>query len=164
MYRRPILLAALSVAASLLPALAGAAGGPTVDVKHRMDIETPNGKVLVELTFINQGRSTVWIPREMLAKDGLTGRRFDLRAFDNRPVDYTGRMVKRAALTAADYVPLEPGKMVMNTIDITQDYAFKKGRHTYNIGYAGPVVADIGKPGALAEFPARPVSFTYTGR
>jgi hypothetical protein len=164
MHRRPILLAALIGAASLLPALAGAAGEPTVDVKHRIEIDTPNGRVLVQVTVINQGRSTVWIPREILAEKELTGRRFDVRGFDNRPLDYTGKMVKRAALTAADYVPLEPGKMLLNTIDITQAYAFKKGRHTYNIGYAGPVLADIRKPGALTEFPARPVSFVYSGR
>lgn len=164
MHRRPILLAALIGAASLLPALAGAAGEPTVDVKHRIDIDTPNGKVLVQLTVINQGKSTVWIPREILVEKELTGRRFDVRDFGNRPIGYTGKMVKRAALTAADYQALEPGKTLMNTIDITQTYAFKKGRHTYNIGYAGPVLADIRKFDAVAEFPARPVSFVYSGR
>ncbi|MDB5748473.1 MAG: hypothetical protein JWP72_3321 [Massilia sp.] len=164
MHRRPFLLAALFGAASLLPALAGAAGEPTVDVKHSIDIETPAGRVLVQLTVINQGRGTVWIPREILAEKELTGRRFDIRDFSNRPVDYTGKMVKRAALTAADYQALEPGKMLMNTIDITQTYAFKKGRHSYNIGYTGPVLADIRKLEALTEFPARPVSFVYTGR
>ena len=164
MHRRPILLAALIGAASFWPALAGAAGEPTVDVKHSIDIETPNGKVLVQLTVINQGKSTVWIPREILAEKELTGRRFDVRDFGNRPVAYTGKMVKRAALTAADYQALEPGKMLMNTIDITQTYAFKKGRHSYNMGYAGPVLADIRKLEALTEFPARPVSFVYSGR
>lgn len=164
MHRRPFLLAALLGAASLLPGLAGAAGEPTVDVKHSMDIETPNGKVLVQLTVINQGRATVWIPREILAEKELTGRRFDVRDFGNRPINYTGKMVKRAALTAADYQALEPGKMLMNTIDITQTYAFKKGRHSYNIGYAGPVLADVRKLDVLTEFPARPVSFVYSGR
>ena len=164
MHRRPFLLAALIGAASLLPALAGAAGEPTVDVKHSIDIETPNGRVLVELTVINQGKTTVWIPRELAAGDELTGARFDVRDAGGKPVAYTGKMVKRAALTAADYQALEPGKMLMNTIDITQTYAFKKGRHSYNIGYAGPVLADINKPEALTEFPARPRTFVYSGR
>jgi hypothetical protein len=163
MHRRPFLTIALA-AASLLPALAGAAGEPTVDVKHSIDIETPPGKVLVELTFVNQGKNTVWIPREMAAEKELTGRRFDVRDADNRPLAYTGKMVKRAALTAADYQPLEPGKMLMNTIDITHTYAFKKGRHSYNIGYAGPVLPDVKRLDVLAEHPARPVSFVYTGR
>jgi hypothetical protein len=163
MQRRMILLAALG-AASLLPRLAGAAGEPTVDVKHSMDIETPPGKVLVELTFTNQGKSTVWIPRELAAEKELTGPRFDVRDFSGRPVAYTGKLVKRAALTAADYQPLEPGQMLMNTIDITKTYAFGKGRHNYNIGYTGPVLPDVKRLDAAVEFPARPVSFIYTGK
>ena len=152
------------MAAHLLPALACAAGEPAVNVKHSLDIETPPGKVLVELTFINQGKTTVWIPRELAAEKELTGRRFDVRNFDNKPLPYTGKMVKRAAPTAADYQPLEPGKMLMNTIDITRSYAFKKGRHSYNIGYAGPVLPDVKRLDAPVESPARPASFVYTGR
>lgn len=158
MQRRMILLAALG-AASLLPLLAGAAGDPTVSVKHSIDIETPPGKVLVELTFTNQGKSTVWIPRELAAEKELTGPRFDVRDAGGKPVAYTGKMVKRAALTSADYQPLEPGKMLMNTIDITDAYAFAKGRHNYNIGYDGPVLGDIRQLHKPTEFPARPVSF-----
>jgi hypothetical protein len=161
MQRRIILLAALG-AASLLPALAGAAGEPTVSVKHSMDIKTPPGKVLVEMTFTNQGKTTVWLPREMAAGTELTGARFDLRDAGGKPIAYTGKMVKRAALTAADYQPLAPGKMLTNTIDITHTYAFAKGRHNYNIGYTGPVLADVKQLDKPLEFPARPVSFIAT--
>ena len=87
-----------------------------------------------------------------------------MRDFDNKPLAYTGKMVKRAAPTAAGYQPLEPGKMLMNTIDITRSYAFKKGRHSYNIGYAGPVLPDVKRLDAPVESPARPASFVYTGR
>jgi hypothetical protein len=161
MQRRPFLLAALG-AASLLPLLAGAAGEPTVSVKHSIDIETPPGKVLVELTFTNQGKTTVWIPRELAAGNELTGARFDVRDAGGKPVKYTGKMVKRAALTSADFQPLEPGKMLMNTIDITNTYAFAKGRHNYHIGYTGPVLADVKQLDKPVEFPARPVSFITT--
>ena len=161
MQRRPLLLAALG-AACLLPLFAGAAGEPTVSVKHSIDIETPPGKVLVELTFTNQGKTTVWIPRELAAGNELTGARFDVRDAGGKPVKYTGKMVKRAALTSADYQALEPGKMLMNTIDITNTYAFAKGRHNYHIGYTGPVLADIKQIDKPVEFPARPVSFITT--
>ncbi|MGJ9418194.1 hypothetical protein ACHAC9_10555 [Massilia sp. CMS3.1] len=163
MQRRPFLLAALS-AFSLLPLFAGAAGEPTVDVKQRIEIETPPGKVLVRVTFTNQGTTTVWIPRELAVEKELTGRRFDVRDFGNRPLDYTGKMVKRGPLTAADYQAIEPGKMLTNVIDITNAYAFKKGRHSYNIGYTGPVLPDVKRLDAPAESPARPVAFIYTGR
>lgn len=158
MQRRPLLLAALG-ALSFLPLFAGAAGEPKVSVKHSIDVDTPPGKVLVELTFVNQGKTTVWIPRELAAGDELTGARFDVRDAGGKPVAYTGKMVKRAALTSADYQALEPGKMLMNTIDITKTYAFGKGRHNYNIGYSGAVLADIKQLDKATEFPARPVSF-----
>lgn len=165
MQRRPILLAAIG-ALSFLPLFAGAAGEPTVDVKQRIEIDTDTqpGHVLVRLTVTNQGKTTVWIPREMALEKELTGRRFDVRGFDNRPLDYTGKMVKRAAPGPADYQAIAPGKVLTNVIDITNTYAFKKGRHSYNIGYAGPVLPDLKQPQALVESPARPVSFIYTGR
>lgn len=163
MQRRPFLLGAL-MAATLLPACASTSGEPTVDVKHRIEMETPPGKLLVTLTVTNQGKSTVWIPREIAVDKELTGRRFDVRDFGNRPVAYTGKMVKRAALTAADYEPLAPGKVLKNTIDITHTYAFQPGRHSYNIGYSGPVLTDVKRLDAVTEFPAKPVSFVYTAK
>ena len=164
MQRRPFLLAAV-MAASFLPALAGAAAGdPQVAVRNKIEVESVNGRALVHLTVSNYGKQTVWIPREMAEGKELTGRRFDVRAFDGRPLDYTGKMVKRAALTAADYVPIAPGKELKNTIDITLSYAFKEGRHSYQIGYDGPYLADVKRLDKPAESPARPLTFIHTGQ
>ena len=163
MQRRPFLLAALT-AASLLPALASAAGATQVNVKQTIDVDSNNGRVLVHLTVANYGKQTIWVPREIAEGKELTGRRFDVRGFDNRPLDYTGKMVKRAALTGADYQAVEPGKTLKSTIDITPSYAFKQGRHTYNIGYAGPFLTDVNQPDKLAESPARPTTFAHTGK
>ena len=161
MQRRPFLLTAL-IATSILPALAAAAGDPQVNVRQTIDVESANGRVLVHLTVANYGKQTIWIPREIAEGKELTGRRFDVRAFDNRPLDYTGKMVKRAALTADDYQAVAPGKTLKSTIDITPSYAFKGGRHTYNIGYAGPFLADVKKLDQLAESPAKPTTFAHT--
>jgi len=163
MQRRPFLLTTL-IAASILPALAGAAGADQVNVKHTLDVESNNGRVLVHLAVANYGKQTIWVPREMAEGKELTGRRFDVRGFDNRPLDYTGKMVKRAAFTAADYQAVEPGKTLTSTIDITPSYAFKTGRHTYNIGYAGPFLADIKALDKQDERPARPATFIHTGK
>lgn len=163
MQRRPFLLAALT-AASFLPALAGAAGDPNVAVRNSIDVESVDGRALVRLSVSNYGKQTIWIPREMAEGKELTGRRFDVRAFDGRPLDYTGKMVKRAALTADDYVPVAPGKTLTSTIDITPSYAFLKGRHSYQIGYAGPYLIDVKQLDKPAESPARPISFIHTGK
>ena len=163
MQRRPFLFAAL-MAASFLPAIAGAAGDPQVAVRNRIDVESVNGRALVYLTVSNYGKQTVWVPREMAEGKELTGRRFDVRAFDGRPLAYTGKMVKRAALTAADYVPVAPGKELKSTIDITPSYAFLKGRHSYQIGYDGPYLADVKQLDKPAESPARPITFIHTGK
>lgn len=164
MQRRPFLLAALT-AASFLPALAGAApGDPQVAVRHTIDVESVNGRALLHLTVSNYGKQTIWIPREMAEGKELSGRRFDVRAFDGRPLDYTGKMVKRAALTAADYVPVEPGKVLKNTIDLTPSYAFQKGRHSYQMGYDGPYLTDVKQLDKPAASPARPITFIHTGK
>jgi len=163
MQRRPFLLTALA-AMSLFPALASAAGAAQVNVKHTIDVDSNNGRVLVHLTVFNYGKQTIWIPREIAEGKELTGRRFDVRGFDNRPLDYTGKMVKRAALTAADYQAVEPGKTLKSTIDITPSYAFKAGRHTYNIGYVGPFLADVKALDKPDESPARPTTFIHSGK
>jgi len=163
MQRRPFLFTALALA-GILPALAGAAGADQVNVKHTIDVESAKGRVLVHLAVANYGKQTIWIPREIAEGKELTGRRFDVRAFDNRPLDYTGKMVKRGAPTAADYQAVEPGKTLESTTDITRAYAFKAGRHTYNIGYAGPFLTDLKALGQLAESPAKPGTFIHTGQ
>jgi hypothetical protein len=133
-------------------------------VKHSIDILTPPGKLLVKLTFVNQGSTPVWILRELASGTELTAARFDMRDAGGKPVAYTGKMVKRGPLTASDYQQLLPGKVLTNTIDISGAYAFMPGRHNYNIGYTGPVLGDIAQLGALREFGARPVSFIYAAR
>ena len=164
MQRRPFLLAAL-VAASILPAVAGAAGAAPVNVKHTIDIESNNGHVLVHLTVFNYGRQTIWIPREIALGDDLTAPRFLLRTPEDE-VAYTGRMVKRAALGPADYLEVKPQTTHLNTIDITDAYAFKPGKHSYEIRYAGPWLTSLGSLDAasIKQSPALPVKFSFTGR
>ena len=88
-------------------------------VRHQLEVETGGGKVRVRLLVENRGETAIYIPREVAAGDEITGRRFDLRDAEGRPVDYTGMMVKRGALTAADWQEVAPHTMHMNTIDIT---------------------------------------------
>lgn len=131
-------------------------------VRHQLEVETGGGKVRVRLLVENRGDSTIYIPREVAAGDEITGRRFDLRDAKGKPVAYTGMMVKRSALTAADYQAVEPNTMHMNTIDITPSYAFKNGRHGYEIRYDGPWLADVTQLDAVQYSPAAPVKFSFS--
>lgn len=159
----------VAVLATVL-AVAGLAGAvkaveAKVNVLHRLEVETGAGKVKVRVLIENRGDQPVWIPREIALGDDLSAPRFDLLSSQDA-VAYTGRMVKRAALGPGDYLEVKPQTTHLNTIDITQAYAFKPGQHSYEIRYAGPWLAGLGKLDAasIKSSPAIPVKFSHTGR
>lgn len=148
-----------------LAGLVGASGAVEADVsvRHRLDVETTGGKVLVRVTIENHGEQAIWVPREVAAEEELMGKRFELReAQGGKEVPYAGPMVKRAAYTAADYLEVKPHTMHLNTVDITRAYAFRKGTHAYDISYPGPWLPDINKLDEVSTSPSDPVRFTYT--
>ena len=153
---------ALLVLGALVSA-AGVVGAQEKDaqVRHQLEVETGGGQVRVRLLVENRGDSAIYIPREVAAGEEITGRRFDLRDGKGKPVAYTGMMVKRGALTAADWQEVAPHSMHMNTIDITPSYAFGKGKRSYEIRYDGPWLADLAQLDAVNRSPAAPVKFSF---
>lgn len=154
---------------ALLLALAGLAGAAGVveaevtAVRHRVEVETGAGKVMVRLAIENHGDTPVWVPREVADSDELIGRRFALRAFPGgAELAYVGPMVKRAAYTADDYLAVAPHTVHVNTIDISRAYAFTPGRHDYEIRYAGPYLGDLARLDQVQHSPSEPVRFTHT--
>lgn len=135
-------------------------------VRHQLEVETGGGTVRVRLLVENRGDTAIYIPREIAAGDEITGRRFELREVQGskavKPVDYTGKMVKRGALTASDWQEVAPHSMHMNTIDITPSYAFRKGKQGYEIRYDGPWLADLTQMDAVKHSPAAPVKFSFS--
>ncbi|WP_137172911.1 hypothetical protein [Massilia sp. HP4] len=159
-----------ATALATLLALGGLAGAvkaveAKVNVHHRLEVETGATSVKVRVLIENRGDQSVWIPREIALGDDLTAPRFNLRTPEEE-VAYTGRMVKRAAPGLADYLEVKPQTTHLNTIDITQSYAFKPGQHSYEIRYAGPWLANPGKLDAasIKSSPAIPVKFSFTQR
>ena len=136
-----------------------------VNVHHRLEVETGARSVKVRVLIENRGDQSIWIPREIALGDDLSAPRFALRT-PQEEVAYTGRMVKRAAPGLADYLEVKPQTTHLNTIDITQAYAFKPGQHSYEIRYAGPWLADPGRRDAasIKSSPALPVTFSFTQR
>ncbi len=159
MHAKQFLSALLLVSGGLVSA-AGAVE-KEAPVRHGLEVETAGGKVKVRLTIENHGDTTIYVPREVAAGDEITGRRFDLRDAKGQRVDYTGMMVKRGALTAADYQAVAPHTVHMNTIDITPSYAFAKGKHEYEIGYPGPWLANTAQLDAIRFSPAKPLKFSF---
>jgi hypothetical protein len=149
----------------VLGGLVSAAGGAQeqeAQVRHQLEVETGGGTVRVRLLVENRGDTAIYIPREIAAGDEITGRRFELGDAKGKPVDYTGRMVKRGALTAGDWQEVAPHSMHMNTIDITPSYAFRKGKQGYEIRYEGPWLADLTQLDAVRQSPAAPVKFSFS--
>jgi len=157
------MLATVLALASLLGAVKAVEA--KVNVHHRLEVETGAGKVQVRVLIENRGDAPVWIPREIALGDDLDAPRFALRSLEDT-VAYTGRMVKRGPLSPADYLEVKPQTTYLNTFDITQAYAFKPGLHSYEIRYAGPWLANLGKldVGGIKSSPALPVRFSHTGK
>jgi len=131
-------------------------------VRHQLEVETGGGTVRVRLLVENRSDTAIYISREIAAGDEITGRRFELWDTRGKPVDYTGKTVKRGALAAGDWQEVAPHSMHMNTIDITPSYAFRKGKQGYEIRYDGPWLADLTQLDAVKHSPAAPVKFSFS--
>ena len=162
MRRRTMLGAALW---AVTAAAAGADGERSMDVHASLSVDARHDKVLVTFKFENRDERRIGLPREVAADTELSRRLFDLRRHPGgAELPYTGRMVKRAALTLDDYVELPPHSVRTHTIDITRAYAFEPGTHTYVIRYQGEVLADVRRLESAVELSTEPVTFSHTGR
>jgi hypothetical protein len=146
-------------------AAAGADGERLMNVHASLSVDAGHDKVLVTIRIENRGERRVGLPREVAADTELSRRLFDVRRHPGgAELPYTGRMVKRAALTLDDYIELPPHSAHTHTIDITRAYAFEPGTHTYVIRYEGAVLADVRQLESAAELSTGPVMFSHTVR
>ncbi|MES2319281.1 MAG: hypothetical protein V4631_17520 [Pseudomonadota bacterium] len=142
-----------------------AEGGKMTGVRQQVQVESKDGKVVVQISVENGSGKPVFVPKAVFQDKELFGRTFELTdKASGAEVDYIGPMVKRGPYTKADYVAVKPGATRSNKIDITRSYAFKPGTHVYQLAYAGNYLADVamldaGKPAAAA-----PVTFSHTGK
>jgi hypothetical protein len=145
-------------------AAAGAAdGGETMNVHASLSVDARHDKVLVTFRIENRGERRVGLPREIASDTELSRRLFDLREHPgDAELPYTGRMVKRAALTADDYIELPPHSFHAHTIDITRSYAFKPGTHTYVIRYEGTALDDVRQLASATAMQTEAVMFSHT--
>lgn len=115
--------------------MAGPLDGTALMPQLKMDKAalTTADNVNVSFVLANQGSDDLFI---LKWKTPLAGFDADIFAVerDGEPVAYTGRLVKRAAPRAADYVRIPAGESVSVTFDLSAVYDMRKPGH-YSVRY-----------------------------
>ena len=91
----------------------------------------------VEVIVTNTGRTTVRLPKWQLPTEFVDSNVFRVSR-DGAPLEFEGRMIKRAVPTAADFAVIRPGRALRTVVDLSQAYDFRKAG-TYTITYAAPL-------------------------
>jgi hypothetical protein len=136
-----------------------------LNVNETLHVDTSGNRVLVRVTVENRSERTIYVPRGVAGDKALAGPQFEVRDMSNGdPIDYSGKVVKRGPIGAADFVPVKPHGVHRHAIDITDAYAFLHGRHTYQLSYSGHYLANVAEPDRPTAIEPAPVLFSHTGR
>ncbi len=155
---------AMTCAALLLAApVAAQAGGKLMkSFTESLSVSSASGRVLVTVVLDNPNGRAMHVPHALATEKELFGRLFDIRdTATGQPVPYQGPLVKRGPLTADDYFTVQPGTRHINTLDITDSYAFLPGLHTYQLQYAGWALPDLNQLDSTVPLTVPPVTFSY---
>jgi len=133
-----------------------------MNVHASLSVDARHDKVWITFRAENRGERRVWLPRALAFEPRSAGRVFDVRAHPGgAPVAYVGPAATRGASAAADWFELQPHSAHTHTIDITADYAYLPGDHTYELRYEGAVLGDIHQPDATTPLATEPVMFRH---
>jgi len=124
-----------------------AAGNECLDVRlsSANPVITGDVDVHVDVAVTNRCRSAVQVLRWQLPSDSMSGSLFTVTR-DDKPVRYTGAVIKRAAPTAKDYVEIAAGATLNYQVELTGHYDFSK-----NGRYAIEFHSDRGTHGSGAQ-------------
>lgn len=90
-----------------------------------------SGKIVYSLS--NATAAPVQLLRWQTPLDGVDNDLFTV-SYEGEPVAYTGRMVKRATPTDADYIALQPGQSLSVEVDLSAHYDMSRGGR-YTVSY-----------------------------
>ena len=156
---------AIFAAGVMAALLAAPVQGGAMKVSEQVQVVSSGGKVVVTLALDNAGAAPVHVPKALYQDKELFGRLFTVtNAATGAEVDYIGPMVKRGPYGKDDFIAVQPGKKLSNSIDITRAYDFKPGTHKYQLRHAGSYVADLGKVESSTALTSAPVTFSHTGK
>jgi peptidyl-Lys metalloendopeptidase len=102
--------------------------------------------VMVRVTYQNNSAEDLYLLRWETPLKGIEGNLFDVRV-DGRSVPYTGRLYKRAAPTAEDYVRIPAGGSVSADVELSSVYEMSRTGE-YAIRYRAAVQDTLRGDGA----------------
>ena len=139
----------LSAAAFAVAAMSSSYAASTECLDVRLSSAAPvvNGDVdvHVDVAVTNLCRTAVHVLRWQLPSDAMSGALFSVTR-DDKPVRYTGAVIKRAAPRAKDYVEIAAGATLNYKVELTGQYDFSK-----NGRYAIEFHSDRGTHGSGAQ-------------
>src|SRR4051794_7245774 len=97
----------LAVASTAAAGMAGMAGLTTTIEAQKSALGAADDAV-VRITYRNDSPADLYLVRWQTALQGVEGNLFDVQV-DGKPVEYTGRLYKRALPRAEDYVRIPAG-------------------------------------------------------
>jgi peptidyl-Lys metalloendopeptidase len=130
------LLRVLFAATLACLSFAGFAGqaSPTISMSIADRATTMDGELLVDLVFTNKSDSPISMVSWYLPDGELDGDLFAISR-DGEPVNYVGRIVKRAPASPKDMIELAPGESITRTVDLAAHYDLTKSG-VYAMQYA----------------------------
>jgi hypothetical protein len=113
---------------------ASSASDVNIYVEKDLQIKTEKNRVIAQASYKNISSNVIYI---------LKDRPNIYIYLNNKPIDYIGVIYKRNEPTIDDYQKIPPKGKALRTFDITNDFDFKQGLHTYkavfNGGYVDPI-------------------------
>lgn len=110
-----------------------AAGGLSVTIDSAKAFVGSGEPAVVRVTLRNDGAEDVSLLRWQTPLRGVESNLFDVR-LDGESVAYTGRLYKRPALTAKDYLRLAPGTSATVEVNLSRYYDMSRTGE-YSVGY-----------------------------
>jgi hypothetical protein len=133
--------------------------GERMNLHASLSVDARHDKVWITFKVENRGERRVWLPRALTDDPRPAGRVFDVRVHPGgAPIAYVGA---NAARGGAGWFELPPHSAHTHTVDITADYAFRPGDHTYELRYEGVALADIHQPDATTALATDAVMFRH---
>jgi len=93
--------------------------------------------ISITFSLTNEGVSSARMLRWQTPLDGIEADIFEV-TLDGEPVPYIGKLIKRAAPVAADFIEIQPGETVSTVIDLSAVYDMSR-RGEYAVRFRGAI-------------------------